>query len=121
MPTFAGRAVRPGSQPVALVERADPRLAGAVEAQRHLHAVAGRGVEDQPEPPGVRALTQLLDAQFRGAGIHVATVAVGGAVSPGSAFDPDVIGEEYWRLHAQSPSGWQREVLFEGRAGRRTA
>lgn len=66
---------------------------------------------------GVRALTQLLDAQFGRAGIHVATVTVGGAVSPGSAFDADVIAEEYWRLHAQSTDVWQREVLFEGRAG----
>jgi NAD(P)-dependent dehydrogenase (short-subunit alcohol dehydrogenase family) len=65
---------------------------------------------------GVRALAELLDAQYRPAGVHVATVTVGGAVSPGGTFDPDEIAEEYWRLHAQPAAAWEREVLFAGRA-----
>jgi NAD(P)-dependent dehydrogenase (short-subunit alcohol dehydrogenase family) len=60
---------------------------------------------------GIRTLTDLLDARFRADGIHVATVTVGGAVSPGSAYDPDEIAEHYWRLHAQHPKdAWEREV-----------
>jgi NAD(P)-dependent dehydrogenase (short-subunit alcohol dehydrogenase family) len=60
---------------------------------------------------GIRTLTTLLDAQFRAAGIHVATVTVGGAVSPGSAHDPDDIAELFWRLHAQQPAeAWEREI-----------
>ena len=47
--------------------------------------------------------------------MHVATVTVAGAVAPGTAFDPDDIAEEYWRLHAQPAGSWEREVLYPGR------
>jgi hypothetical protein len=47
--------------------------------------------------------------------VHVATVTVAGAVEPGTAFDPDGIADEYWRLHEQAPDAWEREVLYEGR------
>lgn len=64
---------------------------------------------------GVRALAELLETAYRPAGVHVATVTVGGAVSAGGAFYPDEIAEEYWRLHAQPAGDWEREVLFVGR------
>jgi NAD(P)-dependent dehydrogenase (short-subunit alcohol dehydrogenase family) len=64
---------------------------------------------------GVRALTELLAAQFGPAGVHVATVTVAGAVAPGTAFDPDAIAEEYARLHAQPRAAWERETVFAGR------
>jgi NAD(P)-dependent dehydrogenase (short-subunit alcohol dehydrogenase family) len=70
---------------------------------------------------GVRALTELLDTQFRPSGIHVAIVTVCGAVAPGSAFDPDDIAELYWRLHTQPPDAWEREVVYEGRLSPRPA
>jgi NAD(P)-dependent dehydrogenase (short-subunit alcohol dehydrogenase family) len=63
---------------------------------------------------GVRALTTLLAREYGSSGIHVATITVGGAVAPGSRFDPDRIAEHYWRLHAQPPGAWQHEVLFAG-------
>lgn len=63
---------------------------------------------------GVRALVELLDAQFGPSGIHAATVTIHGAVAPGTAFDPDAIAEEYWRLHRQPPGSWVREVHFQG-------
>jgi NAD(P)-dependent dehydrogenase (short-subunit alcohol dehydrogenase family) len=63
---------------------------------------------------GVRALTELLDAQFGAAGVHVATVTVGGAVSPGGPFDPDQIAERYWQLHGQAPGSWEREAWHGG-------
>jgi NAD(P)-dependent dehydrogenase (short-subunit alcohol dehydrogenase family) len=63
---------------------------------------------------GVRALATMLETKYTPSGVHVATVTVGGAVAPNSAFDPDVIAEEYWRLHAQSPGSWEREVMFVG-------
>ena len=46
--------------------------------------------------------------------MHAATVTVGGAIAPGTAFDPDVIAEHYWRLHAQPADQWETEVLFDG-------
>ncbi len=63
----------------------------------------------------VRALTELLAAQYGPAGVHVATVTVAGAVAPGTDFDPDDIAEHYWRLHTQSPGAWEREVVHAGR------
>jgi len=63
---------------------------------------------------GVRALTTLLAGEYGPAGIHVATVTVGGAVAPGGRFDPDRIAEEYWRLHTQRPGAWEHEVVFTG-------
>ena len=64
---------------------------------------------------GVRALTEIMAAQYGPLGIHAATVTVGGAVTPGGAFDPDAIAEEYWRLHSQPAERWEREVLYAAR------
>lgn len=63
---------------------------------------------------GIRALAELLETKFGPRGVHIATVTVGGAVAPGTAFDPDEIAEQYWALHTQEPEGWQREVLYAG-------
>jgi NAD(P)-dependent dehydrogenase (short-subunit alcohol dehydrogenase family) len=63
---------------------------------------------------GVRALTFLLARQYGPSGIHVATVTVGGAVAPGSRFDPDRIAEHYWRLHQQPRDAWEQEFVFSG-------
>jgi NAD(P)-dependent dehydrogenase (short-subunit alcohol dehydrogenase family) len=60
---------------------------------------------------GVRALVELLDAEYGQSGVHVATVTVGGVVEPGTAYDPDDIAEHYWRLHTQPRGQWEREVL----------
>ena len=60
---------------------------------------------------GIRTLTDLLAGQFGPDGIHVATVTVSGAVSPGSFHDPDDIAEHFWRLHTQAPTEWEREVV----------
>jgi NAD(P)-dependent dehydrogenase (short-subunit alcohol dehydrogenase family) len=108
-------------------------VVGAITAVAHLGpgmARAGRGTilltGGMPEPvpevtslslgkAGVRALTELLARAYEPSGVHVATVTVAGAVAPGSAFDPDEIAERYWRLHAQPPGAWEREVLYPGR------
>ncbi|WP_331763680.1 SDR family NAD(P)-dependent oxidoreductase [Streptomyces anthocyanicus] len=60
---------------------------------------------------GVRALVELLDAEYGPSGVHVATVTVGGVVAPGTAYDPDDIAEHYWRLHTQPREQWKREVF----------
>ena len=64
---------------------------------------------------GVRALVTMLAEHYAPQGIHVATVTVGGNVEPGTAFDPDVIAEDYWRLHQQPPGSWQTVHLFDGK------
>jgi hypothetical protein len=63
---------------------------------------------------GIRALAALLARSYGPAGVHIATITVAGAVAPGSAFDPDEIADEYWRLHAQPAGAWEREVLYGG-------
>jgi len=108
-------------------------VVGAITAITHLGpAMTGAGegtiliTGGMPEPlpeatslslgkAGVRALTELLGRAYEPAGVHVATVTVAGSVAPGSAFDPDEIAEEYWRLHAQRQGSWEREVLYAGR------
>ena len=64
---------------------------------------------------GSRALTSLLAAEFGDRGVHVATVVVDGPVAPGTAFDPDLIAQEFLRLHRQEGSEWEHEVVFRGR------
>jgi NAD(P)-dependent dehydrogenase (short-subunit alcohol dehydrogenase family) len=63
---------------------------------------------------GVRALAHLLAKEYGPQGIHVATVTVGGTVAPGTAFDPDDISEQYWRLHTQPEAAWELEVDYSG-------
>jgi NAD(P)-dependent dehydrogenase (short-subunit alcohol dehydrogenase family) len=65
---------------------------------------------------GVRALSELLAARFGPAGVHVASVTIGGAVAPGTAFDPDEIAERYWELHGQPREQWTPVDLYSGRA-----
>ena len=119
-------------------------VVGAISAITHLGPAmteAGEGTilitGGMPEPipevtslslgkAGVRALTELLARAYEPAGVHVATVTVAGAVAPGTAFDPDDIAEEYWRLHTQPAGSWERQVLYSGRptsaaAGREAA
>ena len=59
---------------------------------------------------GVRTLVTLLDQQYGDSGIHAASVTGGGAVAPGTAYDPDDIAEHYWRLHTQPRDQWEQEV-----------
>ncbi|TCO24743.1 NADP-dependent 3-hydroxy acid dehydrogenase YdfG [Kribbella steppae] len=61
---------------------------------------------------GVRTLVTLLDQQYSASGVHAASVTVGGAVAPGTAYDPDDIAEHYWRLHAQPRDQWEHERSF---------
>ncbi|GAB2681239.1 SDR family NAD(P)-dependent oxidoreductase [Kribbella swartbergensis] len=60
---------------------------------------------------GVRTLVTLLDQQYGDSGIHAASVTVSGAVAPGTAYDPDLIAEHYWRLHTQPRDQWEHEVI----------
>jgi NAD(P)-dependent dehydrogenase (short-subunit alcohol dehydrogenase family) len=108
-------------------------VVGAITAVAHLGpamARAGRGTilltGGMPEPlpdvtslslgkAGVRALAESLARAYEPAGVHVATVTVAGTVAPGSAFDPDEVAEEYWRLHTQPAGAWERVVLYAGR------
>ena len=63
----------------------------------------------------LRGLTHALAKELAPEGIHVATVTIAGTVAPGTPFDPDLIAEDYWRLHTQAPADWQVETVFDGK------
>ncbi len=108
-------------------------VGGAITAIAHVAprmARGGRGTilitGGMPEPlpeftslslgkAGVRALTDLVARRFGPDGLHVATVTLGGAVAHDSPLSPDDVADEYWRLHNQPPTLWEREVLYAGR------
>jgi len=107
-------------------------VGGALTAAAHLApAMVRRGggsfllTGGMPEPKapyvslslgkaGVRTLARLLDLEYGPGGVHVATVTVDGAVAPGTDFDPDLIAEHYWRLHAQPRPRWEHDVAYTG-------
>ena len=45
-------------------------------------------------------------------GIHVALVTIKGVITPGTHFDPALIAEEFWKLHAQPRDSWGTEVVY---------
>jgi NADP-dependent 3-hydroxy acid dehydrogenase YdfG len=92
-------------------------MPGMAERGRGTFVVTGGMPEPVPEyvslsigKAAVRTAVDLLDATYGAAGVHVATVTVGGAVAPGTAYDPDDIAEHYWTLHSQPRTEWVREV-----------
>ncbi len=46
--------------------------------------------------------------------MHVAGGTIAGAIAPGTAFDPDRIGETYWALPTQPAADWSAETAFDG-------
>ncbi len=61
----------------------------------------------------LRNLAFALHADLAPAGIHAATVTICGTVKPGTAFDPDLIAEQFWRLHAQATGAFEREAMVK--------
>lgn len=66
----------------------------------------------------LRGLVHALAAELAPEGIHVGTVTVSGRVAPGTAFDPDLIAERFWSLHAEPAGAWTVESVFDGLSGR---
>ncbi|MER7003788.1 SDR family NAD(P)-dependent oxidoreductase [Dactylosporangium sp. NPDC000555] len=61
---------------------------------------------------GLRTVAELLHEQYGPQGLHVATVTVSDVVAPGTAYDPDIIAEEFAALHREPRDSWRREILF---------
>ena len=66
----------------------------------------------------MRNLALCLAAESEGTGVHVATVTVSGMVAAGTHFDPDLIAEEYWKLHTQTGADRQTEIVYRGEGTR---
>lgn len=63
---------------------------------------------------GQRSLCFSLAQELGPCGIHVGTVTICGMIAPGTAFDPDRIADEFWRLHKQAPSDFETEIVLRG-------
>lgn len=61
----------------------------------------------------LRAYVGALAQELAHEGIHAATVTICGKVQRGTALDPDLIAEAFWRLHTQPKGSWQTEVVFK--------
>ena len=51
--------------------------------------------------------------KLRPQGVHAATVTIRGVLAPGTAFDPDVVADAFWALHAEGSApadSWRAEV-----------
>ncbi|EYF02907.1 putative Short-chain dehydrogenase/reductase family protein [Chondromyces apiculatus DSM 436] len=90
-------------------------------AQRGTLLFTGGGLALDPFPQfaslaigkaGIRSLAFSLAKELEADGIHAATVTVCGMVKPGTRYDPDLIAEEYWKLHTQPAGSWEREMVF---------
>jgi NAD(P)-dependent dehydrogenase (short-subunit alcohol dehydrogenase family) len=83
-------------------------LTGSEAALRPSVGAAGLGVAKA----GLRNLAFSLAADLGPDGVHVTTVTIRGILKVGTAFDPDLIAEHYWRLHSQPADEWQPEFVF---------
>ncbi|MFC3798763.1 SDR family NAD(P)-dependent oxidoreductase [Cohnella sp. GCM10012308] len=89
-----------------------------VERKQGTILVTGGGLALSPNPAyaslsigkaGVRSLVYSLAEELAPQGVYVGTVTIGGYVSPGTFYDPDLIAESFWQLHAQRD---QVEIVF---------
>ena len=87
--------------------------------------ITGGGLALNPSPgapalsiqkAAVRAYAIAAAKELAPAGIHVATVTIMGTIAPDTAFDPDLIAAEFWRVHEQPPELWEAETQFRGQA-----
>jgi NAD(P)-dependent dehydrogenase (short-subunit alcohol dehydrogenase family) len=61
----------------------------------------------------LRNLAQALFEELAPDGVHAATVTIRGVLAPGTPFDPDVVADAFWQLHAEgsgAPDTWRSEV-----------
>lgn len=92
------------------------------EAKRGTIIFTGGGLSLDPIPmysslavgkAGLRSLAYSLYGESFKYGVHVATVTVCGIVKQGTKFDPDIIAEQYWKLHTQPAGKWEKEIVIK--------
>lgn len=96
-------------------------LPGMLERKRGTVISTSGGLALDPYPQwaalgaGKAALHNYIGALHKAvspSGITTAVVAVCGIVEPGGPFDPDLIAEEYWKLHCANPSELEPELIY---------
>ena len=61
----------------------------------------------------IRSLAYSLAQELEPAGIHVASVTICGYVKEDTPFAPELIADEFWRLHMQKPGVFEAETVFK--------
>src|SRR5688572_17893154 len=83
-------------------------LTGSEAAIKPSVGAAGLGVAKA----GLRNLAYSTAAELGPDGVHVTTVTIRGMLKVGTAFDPELIAEHYWRLHRQGRAEWEPEFVL---------
>jgi len=100
-------------------------LPGMLERKKGTIIATSGGLALDPYPQwaalgaGKAALHNYIGALHKAvspSGINAAVVAVCGIVEPGGLFDPDLIAEEYYKLHRADPSDWRPELIYRPEA-----
>lgn len=60
----------------------------------------------------LRSVALNLHKELLPQDIHVAVIAVCGILQPGTPFAPEIVAEEYWRLHDQPIDAADRELVY---------
>jgi NAD(P)-dependent dehydrogenase (short-subunit alcohol dehydrogenase family) len=83
-------------------------LTGSEAAIKPSVGAAGLGVAKA----GLRNLAYSTAGELGPDGVHVTTVTIRGMLKVGTAFDPELIAEHYWRLHRQGRAEWEPEFVL---------
>jgi short-subunit dehydrogenase len=98
-------------------------IPGMLSRRKGTLLFTGGGLALNPQPDraalsigkaSLRALVGSLSKELYHEGIHAATVTIAGQVKRNTPFDPDLIAEKFWELHAQPAGRWKTEVIYQG-------
>ena len=63
---------------------------------------------------GMRSLAFTLAKECKDYGIHVATITICGMIQPGTQLAPEIIAENFWKLHQdRDTEHWQTEIMMD--------
>jgi NAD(P)-dependent dehydrogenase (short-subunit alcohol dehydrogenase family) len=63
---------------------------------------------------GLRALAGTLASEFQPVGVHLASVATCGHISPGTKFDAEQVAQFYWGIYQEQPQLWRPHYNYTG-------
>lgn len=68
---------------------------------------------------GLRAAATPRHEELKAGAVHATSVAIAGAIAPGTPFGPDRIADTHWDLHARPVGEWTAETVLDGDQGTR--
>jgi short-subunit dehydrogenase len=67
-----------------------------------------------PGKAGVRTAVALVPPELKPEGVHAVSTRFSGAITPGTALDPDLITDTYRDHHNRPSGGWTDEIVIAG-------